>query len=98
MKLVTVPMVQPLSAFDVAGIAAVTVALTNATIAIVDFELGTGVSADFPTAIDGIRLMIEVTGGAIGAATADIPAALRAGHYVMGTRRTLSFRHDKSPM
>lgn len=52
------------------------VALTDATVAVVDFELGTGVAADLPAAIDGIRLMIEVTGGAVGSATADTPAAL----------------------
>jgi hypothetical protein len=97
MKLVTVPMAGSLSAFDVAGIAAVAVALTDATIAIVDFELSSGVTADLTTAIDGIRLVVEVTGGALGAATADIPAALGAWHYVMSTRRTLFFRHAESP-
>jgi hypothetical protein len=97
MKLVTVPMAGSLSAFDVAGIAAVAVALTDSTIAIVDFELSSGVTADLATAINGIRLVVEVTGGAIGTAAADIPTTLRAGHHMMGTRRTLFFRHAESP-
>jgi hypothetical protein len=67
----------------------VAVALTDATVAVVDFELGTGIAADLPPAIDGIRLMIEVTGGTVGAATADISAALGVGDHMVGTRYAL---------
>jgi hypothetical protein len=90
MKLVTDAMIRLPSAFDVARVATVAVALPDATVAVVDFELGTGVAADLPAAIDGIRLMIEVTGGAVGSATADIPAALGVRHHMVGAGFTLA--------
>jgi len=90
MKLVTEAMIQSPLALDAAGVATVAVALTDATVAVVDFQLGTGVAADLPAAIDSIRLMIEVTGVAVGAATADIPAALGVGHHMVGARYALS--------
>jgi hypothetical protein len=68
----------------------VAVALPDATVAVVDFELGASVAADLPAAIDGIRLMIKATGGAVGAATADIPAALGVWHHMVGAGFTLA--------
>jgi hypothetical protein len=59
------------------------VALPDAAIAIVDTQFGFLVAADLPPAVDGLALRVEMSGGAFGTATLDVPIAFKVRNYMM---------------
>lgn len=52
------------------------VGLANPTVEIVDLEFRTSIAADFATPVDRLLFRLEVSAGAFGAPSADIPATI----------------------
>src|SRR5690606_10942209 len=93
MKLVTEAMSDNPLAFDVPRVVAVRIGLRDPTVAIVNLELGPRVAAHRPAAVDGLALGLEMPAGPIGPAAADVPAARRVGHHVVGAGSALIASH-----
>lgn len=70
----------------------VAITLADAAILVVDAQLGFLVTAHLPSIVDCILLPIEMSRGALTAATLNIPPAIMVWHHMMGVRSTL-IRH-----
>jgi len=66
-----------------ARIIAVAVRSGNLAVLVVDDQLGTLVSTDFPCSVDGLPLGVAVSGGTFRSAPFDIPSAIGVGNNVM---------------
>ncbi len=60
------------------------IGLADPAVPVVDLEFRPGVAAHLPATVDRLPLGVEMPAGAVGAASADVPAATGAGNYVMG--------------
>ena len=70
------------------------VRLADPTVPIVDLEFRAGIAADFATAVDRLLFRFEVSAGAFGTPTTDIPAPTGVGYDVMCPRAFASCHLD----